>query len=313
MERIPRRQFLKNLALFLGSVFIPQIFPKRISSQVIQALPSKKTSSRRPIVSVVKGEDKKKMLAKVLEPFGGITSFVKSGNRVVIKPNAAWERTPDEAATTHPELVRGMIELCYEAGAGEVTVTENTCDNFKSAFEVTGMNGAVKGTKAKLKALENKSNFEQIDVPQGEILKKAAVAKDILRADVFINMPIAKVHTASRLTLGMKNHMGAIEDRGYFHLHGLNRCIADISTVLRPNLIVVDATRILLTNGPKGPGKVAVPNQLIAGTDQVACDSFAAGLFGMSGFDIGYVVEAAKRGIGEIDLNKIDIRRAEIR
>ncbi|MDD5084438.1 MAG: DUF362 domain-containing protein [Candidatus Omnitrophica bacterium] len=312
MEKIPRRQFLKNLALFLGPVFIPQIFPKRVFSQVIQVLPSEKPPSRRPIVSVVKGEDKKKMLAKVLQPFGGIGNFVKSSNRVVIKPNAAWERTPDEAATTHPELVRGMIELCYEAGAGEVTVVENTCDNFKSAFKVTGMNDAVKGTKAKLKALENKSDFEEIDIPKGEILKKAAVAKNVLGADVFINMPIAKVHSASKLTIGMKNHMGAVEDRGYFHLHGLNRCIADISTVLRPNLIVIDATRILLTNGPKGPGKVAAPNQVIAGTDQVACDSFAAGLFSMSGYDVEHIVEASKRGLGEIDLNKVDIRRANL-
>jgi uncharacterized protein (DUF362 family) len=208
--------------------------------------------------------------------------------------------------------VRAMIELCYEAGAKRVRVADYTCDNPRSAFEVNGMKAAVAKTPAQLIAFADKKDFEERGVPQGKKLKKVAVAKEILDADVFINMPIAKSHGASKLTLGMKNHMGAIADRWYFHINGLHQCIADVATVLTPHLIVVDAQRLMVTNGPKGPGEVKIADTLIAGTDQVAVDSYAATLFGYRGEDIGYIKEAYNHGLGEINLDKVTITKVAV-
>jgi len=121
-------------------------------------------------------------------------------------------------------------------------------------------------------------------------------------------MPIAKTHGSSTLTLGMKNHMGAVQNRWFFHTSNLHQCIADVSTVLKPNLIVMDATRLMTTNGPKGPGEVEVVDKIIVGTDQVAIDSYAATLFNYKGSDIGHIKMAHEHGLGEIDLNKVDIQ-----
>jgi len=163
-----------------------------------------------------------------------------------------------------------------------------------------------------LKALEKSGDFITIDVPQGKVLKQAAIAKEIHEADVFINMPIAKSHGSATLTLGMKNHMGAVEDRWFFHRNDLHQCIADVSTVLQPDLTIIDATRIMVTKGPKGPGKVRIEDKVIAGNDQVALDAYAASLFGYSGTDIGHIKAAYDHGLGEIDLDKIDIQMIEV-
>lgn len=298
---ISRRQFLKTIfSFFIASILAPFISKKHFANAVL--------AGSQPLLSVARGKNKAVILKEALAGLGGIEKFVQPGQRVVIKPNAAWARTPDEGANVHPELLKELINLCFSAKASAVTVVENTCDNARSALEVNGIKQAVKETRAILQILDDEKDFVSVDIPRGVTLKKALIPRAIQDADVFINMPIAKSHSAATLTLGMKNHMGAVHDRWFFHRNGLHQCIADISTVLRPDLIVVDATRLMLTNGPKGPGKLKIEDAVIAGVDQVAIDSYAATLFGYTGEKIPYIEHAYKLGLGEIDLSKVTIQ-----
>jgi uncharacterized protein (DUF362 family) len=302
---LTRRDFLKTLS----ALFVSSLLPIRGTSPVFA-----KTMDEglRGFVSVAKGKDKKKLVDAVLKPLGGMNAFVKAGDRVVIKPNAAWSRTPEEGANVHPDILQYTIELCYQSGAKKVSVVENSCDNYRSAFKVNGIQDAVSRTRASLEALDKGSDFVTVAVPQGKVLKKVAISKEIQEADVYINMPIAKSHGAATLTLGMKNHMGAIEDRWFFHRNDLHQCIADVSTVLRPSLTIIDATRLMLTKGPKGPGELRIEDKIIAGVDQVALDSFAATLFGYTGYEIGHIQAAFEHGLGEIDLDKMRIEEVEV-
>ncbi|MBU1863674.1 MAG: DUF362 domain-containing protein [Candidatus Omnitrophica bacterium] len=299
---ISRRNFLKTLLSFLIAFFFS---PRKLLSVST-------TPPAGNVISVAQGKNKSELIQAALHPLGGIERWIQKGSSVVIKPNAAWSRLPEEAANVHPELLESLIGMCYKAGARTVQVIDHTCDNPLSALKVNQIKAAVSGTKAKLHALGDEKDFVTIDVPRGKKLKKVDVAKEIIEADVFINMPIAKVHGAATLTVGMKNHMGAIKDRWFFHTHGLHQCIADVSTVLQPDLIVVDATRLLLTNGPKGPGKVRIEDKVIVGTDQVAVDSYAATLFGYRGADIDHIQKAYELGLGEIDLEKITIKTSNV-
>jgi uncharacterized protein (DUF362 family) len=302
---VTRREFLKSItALFLSSLVSP-FFPQK--SEAVPLLSPQKSK-----IAVIHGTDKAKLIDSALDAFGGINAFVKRGDRVVIKPNAAWSRTPEEGANVHPELLIRLINLCFEAGAKDVRIVEHSCDNYKSAFEINGMKAAVAKTKGTLVPLAKGGDFLTVPVPKGRVLSSVKIAREIREADVYINMPIAKTHGSATLTLGMKNHMGAIEDRWFFHRNDLHQCIADVSTVLSPSLTIMDATRILLTNGPKGPGEVRVVNKVVAGIDQVALDSYAATLFGMQGSDIKHIRAAYDHGIGEIDLTKVDIEMREV-
>ncbi len=303
---LTRRDFLKSIVSFIITVFVSYFFPKKALSLPPQS------SKGKSILAVASGKNKKELIKSALQSLGGIERWVKPGNRVVIKPNAAWSRTPEEAANVHPELVTSLINLCYDAGARRVNIVEHSCDNPVSAFKVNGIKDAVAKTKAKLYALGDGKDFVTVSVPRGKKLKKVDIAKKIQEADVFINMPIAKTHSSATLTLGMKNHMGSVKNRWYFHINNLHQCIADVSTVLQPDLIIVDATRIMTTNGPKGPGDVRIEDKVIVGTDQVAVDSYAATLFGYTGRDIGHIANAYEHGLGEIDLDNVEIKTVEV-
>jgi uncharacterized protein (DUF362 family) len=151
-----------------------------------------------------------------------------------------------------------------------------------------------------------------VTIPKGISLKEAEVVGDVLDSDCLINMPVAKHHGGAGLTISMKNWMGSVSDRGSWHRNNLHQCIADFSTLVKPNLIVVDATRIMLTNGPRGPGKMAYPDQLIFGTDPVAVDAYAATLFEKQPFSIGYIKKAHEMGTGCGNLDEVRIEHINI-
>ena len=196
---------------------------------------------------------------------------------VVVKPNMAWDRTPEMGANAHPVVVRQVVELCLEAGAKQVKVLDHTCDDARKAYATSGIKAAVEAIKDPRAVVEyvDERRFVELTVEKAKALKKWFFYKDILEADRFINIPVAKQHAESRLTMCLKNMMGAIGGwRGRIHV-GLHQNIADMNLVLRPDLHILDATRILLRNGPKG-GKVEdveVKNLLFAGTDPVALDA----------------------------------------
>lgn len=299
-----RREFLKLLlgsaSLFGLSGFLSQFRLFKTQDRLL-------AETKEPDLYVLEGTDYKKLIREGFNCIGGINKIVKQGSYVVIKPNAAWERKPEEAANTHPDLVEETVRLCLEAGASKVDVIDHTCDNWRNSFKISGVEEAVKKAGGKMISLSESNTFTDVTIENAKVLKKAKVASQVLYADFFINMPIAKDHGSATLTMAMKNYMGIVKDRWSFHLRGLHQCIADISSFAKPNLIIMDCTRILTTHGPKGPGDVKVLNKIVIGKDHVAVDSFGATLFGFKPHDIGHIKIASEMKIGRSDIENMNI------
>ena len=298
---LTRRQFIARA--FAGAAGIICL-PKVIRAQTIISSPAIK-------LCVVHGKNIAQMLATGIAKMGGWKSLVKTNGRVVLKVNAAWASLPENGGNTSPVLVEEAILQCRAAGAGEVLLPEKSCSPTKEAFGRSGIAEAAARAGGKLYAPTDRQ-FRKIAVPQGISLKEAEVVGDVLDADCLINMPVAKNHSAAGVTVSMKNWMGSVNDRGFWHRNNLHQCIADFSTALKPKLIIVDATRILLTNGPQGPGKMAYPGQLIFGTDPVAADAYAATLFEKQPFSIGYIKKAHDMGVGCGDLSRVNIEHITV-
>jgi len=248
------------------------------------------------------------MVVAALGALGGIEAFVHSGDFVVIKPNIGWQRTPEQAANTNPEVVSAVVELCKKAGARRVLVVEHTCDTPSSiCFEMSGIEKAVKAAGGEIIAANQEGMYRSIEIPYGKTLTSAKVIREIQEANCFINLPIAKTHSQARLTVGLKNLMGVVWDRQEWHQKNLSQCIADYATVVQPHLTIVDAIRILVTNGPKGPGETKDTHQIIAAVDPVAADTYAATLFNMKPGDVEYLPKAQELGLGETNLDRVKV------
>jgi uncharacterized protein (DUF362 family) len=262
-------------------------------------------------ISVVKGQNKRNITIDAIDAVGGIGRFITGGERVVVKPNIGWDRTPELGANTHPDVVKTIVEMCLDAGAKEVSVFDRTCHDARRTYESSGIKGAIEGirdSRAKIKYVDSK-RFVSLDIPRGKKLTTWEFYRDVLDADTFINVPVAKTHGASTLTLSMKNLMGIIGgNRATIHW-SIDQKLADISSLIKPDLIVLDATRIMVKGGPTGGSieNVTVKNTVVAGTDPVAVDSYGATLFGMRGRDIGHISAAYEMGLGEIDLSNVKI------
>lgn len=264
------------------------------------------------VVSVAEGGTPAKLVEQALKPLGGIEAFVEKGSFVVLKPNVGWQRLPEQAANTNPEVVAAVVRMCKQAGASRVLVVEHTCDQPSDiCFEMSGIQQAVHEAGGEIVAANREAQYEPLSLPYGRELTAATVAKEVRRADCFINIPIAKDHSQARLSIGMKNLMGVVWDRQEWHRsRSLDQCIADYLTGVRPHLTIVDAVRILVGMGPKGPGPTKDTRQVIASVDAVAADAYAATLFGMKPDDVEYLRLAGEMGLGETDLNKMKILRA---
>lgn len=259
-------------------------------------------------ISVASGSDPAKNARAAVDAIGGMAKLVRKGDFVVIKPNFAWNRAPEMAASTNPKVVSELIKMCKEAGAGRILVVDHIIDKpAEGVLGITGIGAAARSAGAEVGVAPNESDYRAIEIPKGKSIKTDTCIKDILKADVFINVPIAKVHSGAGLTLSMKNLMGCNWDRQAWHEADLDQCIADYSTAIKPDLIVLDATRILLTNGPKGPGQTKDVRKVVAGIDPVAVDALATTFFNMKPADIGHIRLAAEMGVGQIDLKKVRI------
>lgn len=279
--RLTRRKFLARVAVGAGALCATR-----------GAWGADTAKSR---VIVVKGKDPARMLALGMEKLGGWGTFIKSGAKVVVKLNAAWAEAPETGANTSPAVVNACIEACRKAGAGQVLLPENPCSSAKESFPMSGIAQAVKQAGGKLYV---PPEYRLTAIPKGKRLTEAAIAVDVLENDCLINLPVAKSHGGATLTLSMKNWMGSVKDRSYWHRNDLHQCIADFSTRISPNLVIIDAMRIMLTGGPHGPGKLAHPEQLIFSTDPVAADAYAATLFDRKPLDIRHIRLAEEAGIG---------------
>lgn len=265
-------------------------------------------------LAVARGESPTAMVQAALKALGGIERFVKTGDDVIIKPNICVAyHTPEYAATTNPEVVGALVTLCLSAGAKRVRVMDFPFGGTaQEAYSRSGIDEAVRTAGGQMEVMAN-MKFREVAIPDGVDLKKWPVYGDALDANVIINVPIAKHHSLARLTLGMKNLMGLIQNRGQFHFN-LGQRIADLTSLLRPKLTIVDAVRILLNHGPTGGdlGDVKVTNTIIASHDIVAADAYAATLFGLTGSDIPATRAGAQMGLGTMDLKSINVEEIKV-
>ncbi|MEP6757218.1 MAG: DUF362 domain-containing protein [Chthonomonadales bacterium] len=280
-------------------------------------------------LAVVEGtpKDYAAITERAINEFGGIEKFVKKGDRVVLSPNMGWMRTPEQAAATHPDVLRKVVELCERAGAAKITCIDYTLDDWKMAFEICGADGAVKGTKARLLSPTEVNMYKDIHIPKfvpkvladgtaydgihhnNQIYQK--LPREIIECDAFICIPVVKDHEAATITISMKKLMGNIWNRKDYHRYGLHDCIAELNMALRPTLIIADATRALQTRGPKGPGEVTIPNKVVVGIDPVAIDSYCTRFLTVKGVtpdQVRHLVLANQLGRGEIDMDKVKIK-----
>jgi uncharacterized protein (DUF362 family) len=254
-----------------------------------------------PGVTLARNEDPAAALNTALDAIGGIGRFVQTGERVTVKPNIGWDRTPAQAANTHPELVGEMVRLCLAAGAVQVTVSDITCNDPRRCFLRSGIRDAAEKAGARV-ILPNEDDYLEADLG-GQLLTHWPVLKHFIETDRFINMPIAKHHSLSECTVGMKNLYGIIGGRRNQLHQQIDQSIVDLATFCRPTLTVVDATRVLLRGGPQGGSldDVAVENTVICATDQVAADSRAAEFLGLTGNQVSHIVLAERAGLGLLD------------
>jgi len=260
-----------------------------------------------PDLAIARDMPPEELVKAALEALGGMGRFISKGDKVIVKPNIGWDRTPEQAANTNPVVVRTLVDLCFGSGAKEVIVIDNTCNEARRCYTRSGIAKAAEEAGAKVRHTDDKKLKEmKLD---GDVLKKWSVYSDFVEADKIINAPIAKHHSLARLSLSMKNWLGAIGGRRNQLHQKLDECSVDLAAFFKPTLTVLDAVRILKANGPQGGNLKDVEkiDTLATGIDQTTIDSFGATLFGLKGEDLACVKVAVKRGFGEPDLTKIEI------
>jgi uncharacterized protein (DUF362 family) len=291
-----RRDFLKicGSSLLVGNSLLQELWAKEPS-----------------VVAVAEGKDYEQITKNAIEALGGIKRFVKAGDIVVVKPNMGWDRKPEFAATTHPLVIKAIAEECLKAGAKRVKVFDNPCNEPRRSYENSGIPAALKGMEnVEVKQMEEE-RYKKTKL-NGVALKEWELYGEALSANVFISVPIAKHHSLTTLTLACKNIMGIMGgNRGYIH-RDIENALTDVNSAVKSHLTVIDATRILTNHGPSGGSlrDVRVLDKLIASTDIVAADAYATGLFGLKPTEISITATAYKRGLGEIDLNKVKVIKA---
>ena len=262
----------------------------------------------------IKGGEPGAMFDKGIEVLGGMSAFVKKGQKVVIKPNIGWDTPVDRAADTNPQLVARIIQHCLNAGAKEVYVLDHTCNEWQKCYRNSGIETAAKNAGAKVAPANSENYYHEIIIPNGKNLKKAKEHELILSADVFIDVPVLKNHGGSKITGAMKNLMGCVWDREEWHRNDLHQCIADFATYRKPTLNVMDAYNVMKQNGPRGVSVsdvVLMRVQLIS-TDIVAVDAAGTKLWGMNPDDIRHICIAADAKLGRKDLDKLNIKRITV-
>lgn len=265
-------------------------------------------------LAVARGDSPAALVQASIKAIGGIERFVKPGNDVIVKPNICVAyHGPEYAATTNPEVVAALVSLCLGAGAKRVRVMDYPFGgSADQAYAKSGIADAVKAAGGEMEIMAQ-MKFQDSAIPQGKDLTQIRIYRDALDADVFINVPIAKDHGMARLTLGMKNLLGVIWARSNMH-RNMGQRIAELTSLVRPTLTVVDGVRILMANGPTGGNldDVKQTNTIIASPDIVAADAYATSLFGLAPADIAYIPAAAKLGLGTMDLSGVKVEEIGI-
>jgi uncharacterized protein (DUF362 family) len=250
---------------------------------------------------------------------GGMGRFVQPGQKVVIKPNMSFARGPESAANTHPEVVRELVVLCKEAGASRIRVLDHSLQDPEQALNLSGIRDACNGVEANIcHHLMSASFYQEADITGGVQMHQNSFMRDVLEADVLIAAPVAKSHSGAGVSLSLKGQMGLIRDRGAMHSrYDLATSIVDLNLLVKPNLAVIDATRVLTTGGPGGPGRVIAPGEVIASADPVAADALAVASYEWYGQklqprQVAYIRLAHERGLGRMDIENLVTSRVAV-
>ncbi|MBN1273391.1 MAG: DUF362 domain-containing protein [Candidatus Aminicenantes bacterium] len=314
-DKIGRRTFFKKSAHVGISAAVGGSFLSPLMGRLRQV-----TGKDIPDVAVVHGEDAFKNTMRAVEMTGGIEKFVPKDSKVALLPNT---QSAHPGTFTKPEILRGVIHLCQKAGAAEVNILSLLSEK---NWEDSGLLPVIREEGAQLKLVDNKdeSLFKAIPVPQGKALKEAMVMKEFYNNDVFITMPITKDHAGNKFTGTLKNMMGLNfrSSNRTFHQSGwqsdpdaiehLDQCIADLNTVLKPHLCIVDAMEIITTKGPFGPGNLIKPQKIVAGMDRLAVDAYCASIWGLKAEDIIMINKGREHGLGCMDLNRLNIQEVDL-
>ncbi|MDH7499129.1 MAG: DUF362 domain-containing protein [candidate division NC10 bacterium] len=261
-----------------------------------------------PDLAVATGAVPSRTTAAAIQALGGMRRFIQRGDVVVVKPNIGWDRSPEQAADTNPEVVATLVTLCLEAGAKRVKVFDHPVNDARRCYARSGIAEAARRVGAEVSYVDL-SKFREMKI-QGEALKSWPIYTEAVEADRLINVPIAKHHGLSRLTMGLKNWMGVIGGRRSLLHQEIDVALADLASFFKPHLVVLDAMRILVANGPQGgsPQDVRTTSTVVAGVDQVAIDSYGSTLFGLRGEDLGYLRHAHARGLGQLDYHRLRMK-----
>ena len=313
-----RRDFVKT-SLALGATFslagnLNSLFAAEPAAASTPTPDSPVPTGPKSVLAAIRDGDRVAMLDKALAEFGGIGTFVKPGQTVVIKPNIGWNAPPERGANTHPTIIGHLVALCVAAGAKSVSVFDNTCDQWQQTYEISGIEKAAKDAGAIVVNGKDETLYREVEIPNGVKLKKAKIHSLVLDCDVFINAPVLKHHHSTEMTACMKNLMGIVWDRGYWHKTDLSQCIADILTLRKPALNIIDAYHPMVRNGPRGKSveDCVEMRTLLASTDIVTVDAAAAKLLGHSPENITHVKIAHEMKLGRMDLENLDVRRHKL-
>ena len=342
MAKLSRRDFIKMSAVGVGSLTLGQLLAA--CGQVLSlAIPMTSTpgspvsptdTSAAPTITfpeatavpptettipisipdlvVVQGGEPDGLVRQALAAMGGLERFVPKRANVIIKPNICVAHPYQYAATTNPWVVGTLVKMCFEVGAGRVQVMDYPFGcTAEEGYTISGIKDQVEAVGGEMAYMAPLFKYVKTPIPNGVDLKEIEVFEDILKADVLINVPIAKDHSSTRLTLGMKNLMGVILNRNTMHVN-LGQRIADLTSLIKPRLTVVDAVRILVANGPSGGGNlnnVRKIDTVIVSPDIVAADSYATILFGLKPTDIAYISAGAAMGLGHNDIQNLNIKK----
>ena len=306
-----RRNFIKTAvtSAVAGSLQMPSVklFAKDI------------TEERTPDLIAVMGGEPVEMYARAMEALGGVGKYVKRGQKVVVKPNIGWDKSPEEGANTNPELVAAIVKDCLKAGALEVVVFDNTCDEWQACYKKSGIETAAKAAGAKMAFGNEERYYKEVSLPKGVRLKKTKIHEAILNCDVWFNVPVLKHHGSAKMTISMKNYMGIVWDRRIMHANDLQQSIADVASYAKkPALHIVDAYRIMTRNGPKGKSieDVQMGKALFVSPDMVAVDTAAVNFFNqmtpMTITDASHIIKGEEMQLGTTQLANLKIERIRL-
>lgn len=305
-QSITRREAIRKGLIISGSVLLAGTLGRPDLKSPVALAEQKKGGFVVEGVGKAEGYSVAELTKRVFDAAGGMQQFVSKGDVVVVKPNISWARAPNLAATTNPEVLEAVIKLAFNAGAKKVRIVDNTIHDARRCFALSGAGMVAKKTGADL--IYPRSSLMRDMKIQGHRLDVWPVFTPVIEADKVINIPVAKVHTLSKLTLGMKNWIGGVGGRRNALHQDIHQTIVDLAQFFKPSVTLIDAIRVMVKNGPSGGSEsdVAVMNRLILSNDPVAADAKGAGLFQIPPQSIGFILLAEKRGLGTSDLTKLN-------